>query len=52
MACIDCGMKNNQSRILCQLGAKVTVFPRNHPVEQDGILFEKLNNNFYFLFTF
>ncbi|CAF0784945.1 unnamed protein product [Rotaria sordida] len=35
IACIDCGLKNNQLRILCQLGAKVTVFPWNHPVKQD-----------------
>ncbi|CAF4648118.1 unnamed protein product [Rotaria sp. Silwood2] len=32
---IDCGLKNNQLRILCQLGAKVTVFPWNYPVKQD-----------------
>ncbi|CAF2131067.1 unnamed protein product [Rotaria magnacalcarata] len=36
IVCIDCGLKNNQLRILCQLGAKVTVFPWNHPVKQDG----------------
>ncbi len=41
IACIDCGLKINQLRILCQLGAKVTVFPWNHPVKQDGILLEK-----------
>ncbi|CAF1336207.1 unnamed protein product [Adineta steineri] len=35
IACIDCGLKNNQLRILCQLGAKVTVFPWNHPVKQE-----------------
>ncbi|CAF5002155.1 unnamed protein product, partial [Rotaria sp. Silwood1] len=38
MACVDCGLKNNQLRILCQLDAKVTVFPWNHPVKQDDIL--------------
>ncbi|CAF5171422.1 unnamed protein product, partial [Rotaria magnacalcarata] len=36
IVCIDCGLKNNQLQILCQLGAKVTVFPWNHPVKQDG----------------
>ncbi|CAF4076286.1 unnamed protein product [Rotaria sp. Silwood1] len=35
IACINCGVKNNQLRILCQLGAKVTVFPWNYPVRQD-----------------
>ncbi|UJR35525.1 hypothetical protein I4U23_028279 [Adineta vaga] len=35
IACIDCGLKYNQLRILCQLGAKVTVFPWNHPVKQE-----------------
>ena len=38
IACIDCGLKNNQLRILCQLDAKVTVFPWNYSVKQDGIL--------------
>ncbi|CAF4274490.1 unnamed protein product, partial [Rotaria sordida] len=35
IACIDCGLKNNQLRILCQLDAKVTVFPWNYSVKQD-----------------
>jgi carbamoylphosphate synthase small subunit len=39
IACIDCGLKNNQSRLLCQLDAKVTVFPWNHPVKQNKMVF-------------
>ncbi|CAF0824002.1 unnamed protein product [Rotaria sordida] len=35
IACINCGMKNNQLRILCQLGGKVTVFPWNYSVKPD-----------------
>ncbi|CAF3158465.1 unnamed protein product [Rotaria sp. Silwood2] len=35
IACIDCGLKNSQLRILCQLDAKVTVFPWNYSVKQD-----------------
>ncbi|CAM4846398.1 unnamed protein product, partial [Rotaria magnacalcarata] len=35
IVCIDCGLKNNQLRILCQLNAKVTIVPWNHPVKQD-----------------
>ncbi|CAM2704180.1 unnamed protein product [Rotaria socialis] len=35
IACIDCGLKMNQLRMLCQLGAKVTVFPWNYPVKQE-----------------
>ncbi|CAF1006251.1 unnamed protein product, partial [Didymodactylos carnosus] len=35
IACIDCGMKNNQLRILCTLGAKVTVVPWNYRVKQE-----------------
>ncbi|CAM4984721.1 unnamed protein product [Rotaria socialis] len=35
IVCIDCGLKNNQLRILCQLNAKATIVPWNHPVKQD-----------------
>jgi carbamoyl-phosphate synthase/aspartate carbamoyltransferase/dihydroorotase len=52
IACIDCGLKNNQLRILCQLGAKVTVFPWNHPVKQEGNFFKNSILFLHFLFMF
>ena len=35
---VDCGIKNNQIRCLCERGAKVTVVPWNHPLKSSGTL--------------
>lgn len=33
---IDCGIKYNQIRCLCQRGARVTVVPWDHPLDSNG----------------
>lgn len=33
---IDCGIKYNQIRCLCQRGARVTVVPWDHPLNSNG----------------
>ncbi len=33
---VDCGMKYNQIRCLCQRGARVTVVTWNHPIKSAG----------------
>ena len=34
---LDCGIKFNQIRCLCERGAKVTVVPANHRLESSGM---------------
>lgn len=33
---VDCGIKYNQIRCLCQRGARVTVVPWDHPLDSNG----------------
>ena len=33
---VDCGMKYNQIRCLCERGASVTVVPWDHPLDPAG----------------
>ena len=35
---VDCGIKYNQIRCLCERGAQVTVVPWDHPLSFEGIL--------------
>jgi len=44
---VDCGIKVNQIRCLCQRGAKVKVVPWNYPLSIDGLLYIL----FYFVLT-
>lgn len=35
---VDCGIKNNQIRCLCERGASVTVVPWNHKINSKGVI--------------
>ena len=40
---VDCGIKYNQIRCLCQRGAKVKVVPWDYKISSDGKLINSVN---------
>lgn len=40
---VDCGIKYNQIRCLCERGAHVTVVPWDYPLKSSGMIFKDVN---------